>query len=73
MANDGFVTIRLQQRSPGAGRGYRTVRTVRVRVSRAGTFATRVRLSRGPWRLQAVFAGSSTRLPSKSAFAYLRP
>ena len=72
MANAGFVTIRLQ-RSAGAGRAYRTVRTLRLRVSRAGTFAASVRLSGGAWRLQAVFAGSSTRLPSKSAFAYLRP
>jgi hypothetical protein len=72
VADDGFVTIRVQ-RSAGEGRGYRTVRTLRVRVSQAGTFEARVRLSGGGWRLEAVFAGSSTGLPSKSAFAYVRP
>ena len=67
------MTIRLQRAARGT-RAYRTVRALRVRLTRAGTFATRVRL-RGPgaWRVQAAFGGSSTELPSASSFAYLRP
>jgi polysaccharide biosynthesis protein PslG len=71
-ASDGYVTIRLQ-RSAGSGRGYRTVRVVRVPVTRAGTFATTVRMrGSGVWRVRATFAGTSTTLPSASPFAYFR-
>ena len=66
------MTIRLQ-RAAGSSRAYRTVRTLRVRLTSAGNFATRVRRGgSGAWRVQAAFGGSSTDLPSASGFAYLR-
>jgi hypothetical protein len=70
-ATAGRVRIRLQ-RLAGAGRGSRTV-VVSVRLSRAGRFATRVVLrGSGRWRVQALYGGSDSQLPSTSRFAYFR-
>jgi hypothetical protein len=70
-ATGGRVKVRLQ-RMTGPGGGTRTL-VVSVRVTRTGRFSTRVALhGLGRWRVQAVYGGSTSQLPSTSRFAYVR-